>query len=160
PAPWVRALLNAGATGILLFLLWDVLAHAWEPVDAAVSADTYGVATGDGLVLAVGFAVGLLGLVYFDRLSAIRAGTAPAGRGAPAGSPATPATSATGPVSKLAATAAETSPVHLAMFIAGGIGLHSFAEGLAIGNSAANGEIALAVLLIVGFGLPNATEGS
>jgi ZIP family zinc transporter len=47
----------------------------------------------------------------------------------------------------------------LALIIATGIGLHNFAEGLAIGNSAASGEIALAVLLIVGFGLHNATEG-
>jgi ZIP family zinc transporter len=47
----------------------------------------------------------------------------------------------------------------LALLIAVGIGLHNFAEGLAIGNSAAKGEIALAVLLIIGFGLHNATEG-
>jgi ZIP family zinc transporter len=47
----------------------------------------------------------------------------------------------------------------LALLIAIGIGLHNFAEGLAIGNSAAAGEIALAVLLIIGFGLHNATEG-
>jgi ZIP family zinc transporter len=43
--------------------------------------------------------------------------------------------------------------------IAIGIGLHNFAEGLAIGNSAAKGELSLALLLIIGFGLHNATEG-
>jgi ZIP family zinc transporter len=37
--------------------------------------------------------------------------------------------------------------------------LHNFAEGLAIGNSAASGELSLAMLLIIGFGLHNATEG-
>src|SRR6185436_8168189 len=47
----------------------------------------------------------------------------------------------------------------LALLIAVGIGLHNFGEGLAIGQSAAAGEIALAVTLIVGFGLHNATEG-
>ncbi|MGZ6734894.1 MAG: ZIP family metal transporter, partial [Nocardioides sp.] len=47
----------------------------------------------------------------------------------------------------------------LAMMIAIGIGLHNFAEGLAIGQSAASGEIGLAVLLVIGFGLHNATEG-
>ncbi|WP_327288262.1 hypothetical protein [Streptomyces sp. NBC_01198] len=47
----------------------------------------------------------------------------------------------------------------LALMIATGIGLHNSAEGLAIGNSAATGEISLAVLLIIGFGLHNATEG-
>ena len=39
------------------------------------------------------------------------------------------------------------------------IGLHNFAEGLAIGVSAQAGEIALATVLIIGFALHNATEG-
>jgi hypothetical protein len=29
PAPTLRILLNAGAVGVLLFLVWDVLSHAW-----------------------------------------------------------------------------------------------------------------------------------
>ena len=45
------------------------------------------------------------------------------------------------------------------MFIAVGIGLHNFSEGLAIGQSAAKGDLSLAVALIIGFGLHNATEG-
>src|SRR5439155_24383261 len=47
----------------------------------------------------------------------------------------------------------------LSIFIAAGIGLHNFAEGLAIGQSAAADELSLAIALIVGFGLHNATEG-
>jgi zinc transporter, ZIP family len=47
----------------------------------------------------------------------------------------------------------------LALLIATGIGLHNFGEGLAIGQSAAAGELALALTLIIGFGLHNATEG-
>jgi ZIP family zinc transporter len=47
----------------------------------------------------------------------------------------------------------------LSLLIAVGIGLHNFAEGLAIGQSAASGELALALLLVIGFGLHNATEG-
>jgi ZIP family zinc transporter len=47
----------------------------------------------------------------------------------------------------------------MAVFIAIGIGLHNFAEGLAIGQSAARDEVSLALLLIIGFGLHNATEG-
>jgi len=47
----------------------------------------------------------------------------------------------------------------LAVLIATGIGLHNFAEGLAIGQSAALGETSLALVLIIGFALHNATEG-
>ena len=43
--------------------------------------------------------------------------------------------------------------------VATGIGLHNFAEGLAIGNSAAAGELSFALLLVIGFALHNATEG-
>ena len=45
------------------------------------------------------------------------------------------------------------------MTIAAAIGLHNFAEGLAIGVSASAGEIGLATVLIIGFALHNATEG-
>ena len=45
------------------------------------------------------------------------------------------------------------------MFIATGIGLHNFSEGLAIGQSAASDEISLAIVLVIGFALHNATEG-
>jgi zinc transporter, ZIP family len=47
----------------------------------------------------------------------------------------------------------------LALFIAIGIGLHNFSEGLAIGQSAAKGAVDFAVLLIIGFAVHNATEG-
>ncbi len=43
--------------------------------------------------------------------------------------------------------------------IAAAIGIHNFAEGLAIGVSARAGAISLATVLIVGFALHNATEG-
>ncbi len=135
PAPRTRAALNAGAVGVLLFLLWDVLAHAWEPVDQALGEHHYVPATRDGLVLAAGFAAGLAGLVYFDRWIAGRRARGAVAR--PEG-----------------ATARQ-----LALMIAVGIGLHNFAEGLAIGNSAAQGEVTLAIVLIIGFGLHNATEG-
>ena len=51
------------------------------------------------------------------------------------------------------------SPIRLALMIAIGLGLHNFSEGLAIGQSAGRGEIAFAALLLIGFGLHNATEG-
>lgn len=129
PAPVLRQLLSAIAVGVLVFLVWDVLSAAWEPVDGALSADSikWGTAIGYGALLAAGLAVGLLALVGYER--------------------------------RMAADAAGLDPRKLAMMIAIGIGLHNFAEGLAIGQSAASGEISLAVLLVVGFGLHNATEG-
>ncbi|MEV5282999.1 ZIP family metal transporter [Streptomyces sp. NPDC051994] len=147
PTPRLKAGLNAVAIGILIFLVWDVLTHAWEPVDAALSDHHWGTVASAGAVLAAGLATGLLGLVYYDAWMARR--RAAADRAAGPG----------------CATTAELSPktrsqaASLALMIATGIGLHNFAEGLAIGNSAAKGELSLAVLLIIGFGLHNATEG-
>ncbi|MBI1812755.1 ZIP family metal transporter [Candidatus Peregrinibacteria bacterium] len=46
----------------------------------------------------------------------------------------------------------------LAVLIAVGIGLHNFSEGLAIGSSAHAGRLSLALLLFVGFALHNVTE--
>jgi ZIP family zinc transporter len=162
PAPRLRALLNAVAVGILVFLLWDVLAHAWEPIDGALGEHHYGAAVRHGVVLAAGLGTGLLGLVYFDRWvarrgGAVRAVSVPEPVAVPAGGV---ADRASAPLAPVPAPAGWRSPAgQLALMIAAGIGLHNFAEGLAIGNSAASGEIALAVLLIVGFGLHNATEG-
>ncbi len=47
----------------------------------------------------------------------------------------------------------------LALLMAIGIGLHNFSEGLAVSAAFALGEAALGTLLIVGFMLHNATEG-
>src|SRR2546430_10592563 len=151
PAPRLRALLNAAAAGILLFVLGAVLADAWEPVDAALGKHDYGPAGGNGLVLAAGVGIGLLGLVYFDGWVARRGPR-------PVAVPQTPADGKQAP----AATADKAGPGspagQLALLIAVGIGLHNFAEGLAIGNSAA-GQITLAVLLVIRVGLHNATAG-
>jgi ZIP family zinc transporter len=53
----------------------------------------------------------------------------------------------------------ERAALRTAMVIAAAIGLHNFAEGLAIGVSAQAGEIGLATVLIIGFALHNSTEG-
>ncbi len=172
PAPALRMMLNAIAVGILLFLVWDVLSAAWEPIDAALSDfhqgnGGLGSAFGYGLLFAGGLSVGLLALVAYERwmdritrdpdatlvedpthdseASRMSAGLAPVAlatrelprRGLASWSPAR----------------------HLALLIAVGIGLHNFAEGLAIGQAAGGNEIALATLLVVGFALHNATEG-
>lgn len=148
--PRFKALLNATATGILVFLLWDVLSQAWQPVDDGLNHHELGTALGNGLVLFVALGIGLVGLVYFDRMAARQAGARqlPIGPGAAAVDELRPP-----PISR-------ANPAgRLALMIAVGIGLHNFAEGLAIGNSAASGELSLALLLIIGFGLHNATEG-
>ena len=144
--PRTRAWLNALATGILLFLLWDVLAHAWEPIDAGLTAKDAASVAGLALVFASGIGIGLLSLVYFDRWIAARSAVG-ASRGPGAAS-----------VTEFTAVPFSNART-LAMMIAVGIGLHNFAEGLAIGNSAANGELQLAVLLVIGFATHNATEG-
>src|SRR3954462_12867598 len=64
--PNVRAMLAATATGILLFLFWDVLTHAVEPVEAALTAGNDGRFLWLATLLTVGFAIGLLTLVYYD----------------------------------------------------------------------------------------------
>ncbi|MFD4413574.1 ZIP family metal transporter [Streptomyces sp. NPDC058466] len=147
PTPRLKAGLNAVAIGILVFLVWDVLTHAWEPVDEALSKHEWGTVTSGGGTLAAGLTIGLAGLVHYDSWISRRRDSAerPSGPGAAATAELAP---------KVRSQAGS-----LALMIATGIGLHNFAEGLAIGNSAAQGELSLAVLLIIGFGLHNATEG-
>jgi ZIP family zinc transporter len=155
PAPRLRQVLNATAIGVLLFLLWDVLAGAFEPIDEALSSYHEGhgglaSATGYGLLFFAGLTLGLMTLIYYERrLSRV-------------GKPRSfgPGTMAVGELEARTAGIASWSPARrLALLIAVGIGLHNFAEGLAIGQSAASGEIALATVLVIGFGLHNATEG-
>lgn len=158
PSLAMKAFLNATATGVLLFLFWDVLAHAVEPVETALTAVTRD-GTGSwmhfGALAAVAIAsltLGLMSLVYYEQWMA---DAKDAGAGAAHGPGAADIAELAGPRAFDSATAGR----RLALLIAVGIGLHNFSEGLAIGQSAAAGEISLAVLLIVGFGLHNATEG-
>jgi len=141
------------ATGILLFLLIDVIEGGIGPVEQALEG-----AHEDGgswlhfswyaLLFAGGLAVGLMSLVYYDSWMKRKREQAVLGPGA--------------------ASAAEferswvgslSAPAWLSLLIATGIGLHNFSEGLAIGQAGATGEVSLALLLIIGFGLHNATEG-
>jgi ZIP family zinc transporter len=153
PAPGLRLFLNALAIGILLFLVWDVLSHAWEPVDTALSnlhdhKAGLGPVLGYGALFFAGIGIGLVGLAYYERFLA---------RGARRYGP---GAMNAGELTARGWRVATWSPARrLALLIAVGIGLHNFGEGLAIGASAARGEITLATLLIVGFGLHNATEG-
>jgi ZIP family zinc transporter len=156
PAPGLRVFLNATAVGVLMFLFWDVLAAAWKPIDSALGAihdgtGGFGPAFGYGALFAAGLAVGLLGLVGYDRY------LARASRNRGSGGPG--AMSINEKPAALRGVATWSPARRLALLIAVGIGLHNFAEGLAIGQSAASNEIALATVLVIGFGLHNATEG-
>jgi zinc transporter, ZIP family len=158
PMPGLKLFLNAVAIGILLFLVWDVLSHAWEPIDVALAAvhdhsGGLGPVFGYGALFTAGLGVGLLGLVAYDRYIARLSRTATGGPGTMAiGERADRPAARTG-------IAAWSEARRLALLIAVGIGLHNFAEGLAIGQSAARNEVALATLLVIGFALHNATEG-
>jgi ZIP family zinc transporter len=167
PAPTLRLTLNSVAVGVLIFLVWDVLSAAWEPIDAALvkvhdGHGGLGGAFGYGALFVSGLAVGLLSLVAWERYLGSRARTSARARSEAAA--VTAVTSADGTVltetrSTTAVLAAASSPRRLALLIAVGIGLHNFAEGLAIGQSAARSEVALATMLVIGFALHNATEG-
>ena len=151
-SPKLRAMLAAVATGILVFLLWDVLAHSVEPVEEALEDGQTGRFLWLATLLTVGFGVGLLSLVYYDSwMKARRRKAFLLGPGA-----ASPAELERADEYHFAGL----SPAKwLAVFIATGIGLHNFSEGLAIGQSAASDELSLAYVLVIGFALHNATEG-
>jgi ZIP family zinc transporter len=163
PAPQLRAFLNAVAVGILVFLVWDVLSHAWEPVDSSLVAfhrgtGSLGPAFGYGGLFIGGLSVGLLSLVGYESWMSRRTRRPPSD-GKPVTSAGPGAMAVNDTVRGAKGMAAWSAARRLSLLIAVGIGLHNFAEGLAIGQSAASGEIALAVLLVIGFALHNATEG-
>jgi len=147
------------ATGILLFLLYDVLSQASAPIAQAIEHARTGhtgsqQASTQIAMLVFGLAIGLLGLVYFNKYVIARCKSG------------TPAQVPSGSTGLASATGTLALPIRdevalqaLALMIAMGIGLHNFSEGLAIGQSAAAGSLQLATILIIGFGLHNMTEG-
>ncbi|HZV48186.1 MAG TPA: ZIP family metal transporter [Candidatus Dormibacteraeota bacterium] len=144
-SPGRQGFLNAIATGVLIFLLVEILSHANETVEAALSSLRRGQPAGFVLLAGVyvlGIGIGLLGLVRFNRAMRRRLERGREGPGAALARPPIAAPSQT-----------------LALMIAAGLGLHNLSEGLAIGQSAATGALSLTGVLAVGFGLHNVTEG-
>jgi zinc transporter, ZIP family len=148
------------AVGILAFIFMDVTTNAQSIVSDALSSfkhhnGSFGHVLGLFALLAVGFTGGVAGISAVERRlrgrpppppiagGAIEVAVAPAGLAAP----------------DLEIEEARRRALHTGMVIAIAIGLHNFAEGLAIGVSAKSGAIGLATVLIIGFGLHNATEG-
>lgn len=69
PAAATRTFLNAVAVGILVFLLWDVLSHAGDPVEEALIAagahtGSWARFSGRAAVFVAGLTVGLMGLAF------------------------------------------------------------------------------------------------
>src|ERR1700738_938365 len=130
----VQGFLNAFATGILVFILWDILSHASGPVEGVLVVSRNGSATqfiGMVAIFAIGIGAGLLGLVYFNRAI----------------------------FGRLKHADHTPSPPSLSLRTPAGLGLHNLSEGLAIGQSARAGAIAFVGVLVVGFALHNITEG-
>jgi zinc transporter, ZIP family len=149
------------SVGILAFIFMDVTKHGEQILETALvhfKAHTTGFGDVLGLfaLLAVGFTVGTAGISAVERRLRSR-------RSTPARIAGGEAAAAVGG-DQLAppqegAEDARRRALQTGMVIAVAIGLHNFAEGLAIGVSAKAGAIGLATVLIIGFGLHNATEG-
>jgi ZIP family zinc transporter len=148
------------SVGVLAFILVDVLSNGLGIVQTALTAARHHHGSVAYLIwlvvlLAVGFAAGSAGLATLER------------RMRPLGSRTPPI--AGGAEGALTVSEADTLAAELdarrshalrtALTIASAIGVHNFAEGLAIGVSARAGAISLATVLIIGFALHNATEG-
>jgi ZIP family zinc transporter len=147
-----RAGLSALATGILIFLFWDVMSGAVDPIEGALHAHQWGRFSGLSVLGVLGFAGGLMSLVYYEAWMKQRVDR----RSSPLVGPGAAAVDEFSERLRLDLT---NPAIRLSFLIAIGIGVHNFGEGLAIGQAAAASEIGLAVTLIIGFGLHNATEG-
>ncbi len=155
----VRVALAMFAVGVLAFLFVDVMEHAFEIVEDAVDGfrdggKSLGHAGGLALLLGAGFAAGSAGLAQLEARMRPAKPTLPPIAGA-----SRELTGDDAMAMEREATAARAKALRTGMTIAAAIGLHNFAEGLAIGVSASTGEISLATVLIIGFALHNATEG-
>src|SRR6478609_9256280 len=133
PAPRLKAALNGIAIGVLIFLVWDILTHAWEPTDAALADHKWSTALTGGVVMAVGLAVGMAGLVYYDKAMAARrarshAVSTPAA--VPVGAPGAPAVPVTDPA--VTPAPARSAAADLALMMVVGFALHNATEGFGI----------------------------
>lgn len=155
----LRVALAMFSVGILAFIFVDVLSNGLEIVDGALDHFKRDHAALGHLLwlvflLAAGFAGGSAGLALLERRLQRRARRLPAIAGGAVAAAAPEA----GPLAS-GLDAARRRALRTGLTIAAAIGVHNFAEGLAIGVSARAGAIGLATVLIIGFALHNATEG-
>jgi len=143
------------AVGILAFIFMDVTSHGEDIVATALQAfkhhhSSFGHVLFLFAMLAAGFTAGAAGISAAERAVRRRGAARPLiGGGASDGIA----------LATTDAAEARRRALQTGMTIAGAIGLHNFAEGLAIGVSARAGAVGLATVLIIGFGAHNATEG-
>ncbi|HET9721374.1 MAG TPA: ZIP family metal transporter [Solirubrobacteraceae bacterium] len=157
-----RVALAMFAVGVLSFIFMDVASHAEGILSVNLSAFRHhrgglGHVIWLFALLAVAFVAGTGGLASAQLWLQRRVRRLPpiaGGADSAAAAAALPA-----PARSQENDAAHKRALQTGMTIAMAIGLHNFAEGLAIGVSARTGAIALATLLIIGFSLHNATEG-
>jgi ZIP family zinc transporter len=153
-----RVALAMFSVGVLAFLFAEILVHGVEIVEESVQElhDGGSLAASSGLaaLLAVGFAAGSAGLALIETRMRPKRPMPPIAGGSTDAMTVEQASMLTREELSASAKALRTG-----MTIAAAIGLHNFAEGLAIGVAASTGEIGLATVLIVGFAVHNATEG-
>jgi ZIP family zinc transporter len=156
-----RVSLAMFAVGILAFIFVDVIEHAHEIVGAALAgyksgSQSFAHLVGLVVLLVLGFGLGSAGLAIVERRLRPTATPLPTISGSATADAFAPEEYLR---SGEEAALARRSALHTGLVIAVAIGLHNFAEGLAIGVSARAGAIGLATVLVVGFALHNATEG-
>jgi ZIP family zinc transporter len=152
-----RVALAMFSVGVLAFLFAEVLVHGVEIVEEHFEELGEGEGSllegiGLALMLGVGFTAGSAGLALVERR--MRNSKQPPIAGGSSDAMTVEQAEMLTDDLTVRARALQTG-----MAIAAAIGLHNFAEGLAIGVSASTGEIGLATVLIVGFAVHNATEG-
>ena len=131
-----KAALNAFAIGVLVFLLIETLHKSSDQVETALTnahdhLGPWSSFAGKSVLFVGALLVGLVGLTAYEQWMR----------------------------NKRSHLNTNANPAYTtALLIALGSGLHNFAEGLSIGQSAARNDVKLAVLLVVGFALHNATE--
>jgi zinc transporter, ZIP family len=153
-----RVALAMFAVGILAFIFVDVLSNGLSIVDDALAAvkdhhQSLGYLIWLVVLLAGGFTLGSAGLAFLERSMRPAASRRPPIAGG-ADAAALDPDALTHDLD-----AARRRALRVGLTIAAAIGVHNFAEGLAIGVSARAGAISLATVLIIGFALHNATEG-
>jgi ZIP family zinc transporter len=153
-----RVALAMFAVGVLAFIFVDVLSSGLSIVDDTLHAvkdhhQSLGYLIWLVVLLIGGFTLGSAGLAMLERsIRPIGSRRPPIAGGADA------AALEPDPL-VVELDAARRRALRVGLTIAAAIGVHNFAEGLAIGVSARAGAISLATVLIIGFALHNATEG-